>query len=68
MEVTAAASARGFDLDLHWNFWDIMMTLLVALAPRVMAVNVLARRREMFAVEGSLPQVSLISGRSGETT
>ena len=68
MEVTAAASARGLDLGLCWNFLDIMTVLLVALAPRLMAENVVDKRREILAVEGSLPQVSLICGRSGETT
>ena len=68
MVVCAAATARGLDLGLYWNFLDIMTTLLVALAPRLMAENVVDKRREMLVVESSLPQVSLICGRSGEMT
>ena len=68
MVVFAAATARGLDLGLCWNFLDIKTTLLVALAPRLMAENVVDNRREMLAVERLLPQVSLICGRSGETT
>ena len=56
MLVAAAAAMDGLGTGgFCWNFLDIIMILFVALAPRFMAEYVEERRRDMLAVEGSLP-------------